>query len=103
MKTLGFKLFESIIDYSFDEIDDDTERCKQYMQQVKNLTTYNLNELKNEVMPIVNYNFDNFNEMIRNNSTVPEIVKDLVFNCTHNRLQGYAHLLNNNKKTFIMG
>jgi len=103
MKTLGFKLFENIIDYSFDTIDDDTERCKQYMQQVKTLTTYNQNELKNEVMPIVNYNFDNFNEMIRTNSTVPAIVKDLVFNCTHNRLQGYAYLLNNNKKTFIIG
>lgn len=103
MKTLGFKLFENIIDYSFDEIDDDIERCKQYMQQVKNLTTYNLNELKNEVMPIVNYNFDNFNEMIRTNSTVPAIVKDLVFNCTHNRLQHYTDLLNNNKKTFIIG
>ena len=103
MKTLGFKLFENIIDYSFDTIDDDTERCKQYMQQVKNLTTYNLNELKNEVMPIVNYNFDNFNEMIRNNSTVPATVKDLVFSCTHNRLQHYADLLNNNKQTFIIG
>jgi hypothetical protein len=103
MKTLGFKLFENVIDYSFDAVDDDTERCNLYMQQVKKLTTYNLNELKNEVMPIVNYNFDNFNEMIRNNSTVPEIVKDLVFNSTHNRLQGYAYLLNNNKKTFIIG
>lgn len=103
MKTLGFKLFENIIDYSFDEIDDDTERCKQYMQQVKNLTTYNLTELKNKVMPTVNYNFDNFNEMIRTNSTVPALVKDLVVNCTHNRLQHYADLLNNNKKTFIIG
>ena len=103
MKTLGFKLFENIIDYSFDTIDDDTERCKQYMQQVKNLTTCNLNELKNEVIPIVNYNFDNFNKMIATNSTVPAIVKELVSDCTHNRLQGYAYLLNNNKKTFIIG
>jgi hypothetical protein len=103
MKTLGFKLFENVIDYSFDSVDDDAERCKQYMQQVKRLTTYNLNELKNEVMPIVNHNFDNFNEMIATNATVPNVVKELLSKSTHDRLQHYADLLNNNKKTFIIG
>jgi hypothetical protein len=45
LKSLGFKLHEDYIDYSFDEISDLNERFEAYYTQVKRLPEFNIDEL----------------------------------------------------------
>ena len=44
-KSLGFKLHEDYIDYSFDEISDPNERFDAYYTQVKQLTEFRIDDL----------------------------------------------------------
>lgn len=59
LKSLGFKMFDEVIDYSFDKELDEEIRCEMFMKQVKRICKYDIKKLKELLDPIVMHNFRN--------------------------------------------
>lgn len=55
---LGFKTFDSVIDESYDDIENSVERWAIAYAQVKYLCTLDQTEVLNEIRPILEYNYD---------------------------------------------
>lgn len=56
IKSLGFKLFDNIIDYSFDNYDKIEDRVEGLCNELQNLSNQNYEELNNKMKNIVQYN-----------------------------------------------
>lgn len=94
MKSLGFEIFDDIIDYSFDEIDDDEIRCDMFMQQIKKLTTYNIQYLRDAVQSKVHHNWLNMLSIVENKKTRKRINKLLPKNSNHFHIHNHLEYLN---------
>jgi hypothetical protein len=57
-RDLGFKTFGSVIDESYDNIENSFERWAKAYAQVKYLCTLDQTEVLNEIRPILEYNYD---------------------------------------------
>ena len=57
-RDLGFKTFNSVIDESYDDIENSFERWAKAYAQVKYLCTLDQTEVLNEIRPILEYNYD---------------------------------------------
>ena len=53
---LGFKIFNSVVDYSFDSIEDTEERAEALCQELKRLSTFNYQELAIKMQDAVQHN-----------------------------------------------
>jgi hypothetical protein len=60
LRKLGFQTFDGIIDESYDQIDDDTERWARAWQQVEFLCSCEAQLVLKEIQPILQHNFDHF-------------------------------------------
>jgi hypothetical protein len=60
LKKLGFKTFDSIIDESYDQIDDDEERWSMAWQQVEKLCELDPRIVLEAINPITDHNFHHF-------------------------------------------
>jgi hypothetical protein len=94
MKSLGFEIFDEIIDYSFDEIRDDELRCDMYMQQVKNLTTYDTKYLRDAVQDKVHHNWMHMLSIVENKKIKKRIKKLLPHKSNHFHIRNHLELLN---------
>lgn len=69
LKRLNFKLFDEIIDYSFDKIDDPYERFDAGMLQLKKICEIEPNELLKVLKPKIDHNFVNLLNIFKNAQT----------------------------------
>lgn len=77
----GFKLYEEIFDYSFDEISDETLRYETMLENIKKLITVplpELNYLKNKIKDKLIYNKKLAKEIAYDESLYPDIAKDVI-------------------------
>jgi|TARA_B110000503_G_scaffold117500_1_gene177583 hypothetical protein len=67
LQTLGFKLYDNLIDYSFDSIENAAERLNELLKQIKVLTRYrNFDRLQNILKSQNAYNFNVMWHIINN-------------------------------------
>jgi hypothetical protein len=76
LKDMGFMLFNSIIDYSFDEITDVDLRITAIINNLKNLKNCNYQEEFTKLLPMLEHNYVTFLKHISNKNNIP----DLFFN-----------------------
>jgi hypothetical protein len=78
LKQLGFELYDEIIDYSFDLIEDLEERSRLYvknMEKVSKIT--NLDEVYLQLLPKINHNYNRCIEL-STDMNIPEIVREIL-------------------------
>lgn len=74
---LGFKLYDEVIDYSFDAIDDLQERTRLFVNNIHNILKYDPKELYELLMPKLIYNYNRAMTIITDMSLVPKVFKDM--------------------------
>lgn len=96
LKKLKFKLFDEIIDYSFDLVDDQTERYDMIMIELAKICKYDPNDLLKILKPKIDYNYINLLNIFKNSIGVdPEVVK--IVNQYSGHMCEYKGLLNYGK------
>lgn len=95
-KKLGFEIFDEVIDYSFDSIDNDLQRCQGYFDQVKELSKIPLDELSKLVYNKVEHNYYRLLDIVENKEYVPEVFDKITSDnhTSHNYLRNYYNILN---------
>lgn len=76
---MGFKIYDEIFDYSFDNEEDVEVRTDMIMQNVKNIVGKNYNDLYQSVLPKMKHNFDRAINIAVNNEYMPDIAKNNKF------------------------
>lgn len=94
LKNMGFEIFDNIIDYSFDTIIDDTERCKAYFKEVAKLKEMSYNEIVDSTHTRVMHNFYRLLEIVENKEYISDIWNSVTTNSEHQHLAGYDRILN---------
>lgn len=95
IKNYGFEIFDDIIDYSFDSIDDDTLRCEGYFEQVKKLTEIPLDILYKKVYNKCEHNYYRMLDIVENKEYMPKLFEKLAKKHNgHWYLANYNRLLN---------
>jgi hypothetical protein len=94
IKSLGFKLFDNIIDYSFDSIEDDETRCIEFMKQVKQICNRDISMLRKKVEQTVHYNWLWLLKIVGDQETRRKILKKLDPNTNHVQVDVYRKMLN---------
>lgn len=77
IKGLGFKLPDEI-DYSFDAIEDDAQRCQTIMEVLKTFIGQDLDHLRKTMEPVLNHNYEVARELAFNRYFYPKPVLDLL-------------------------
>lgn len=73
---LGFKLYDEVIDYSFDDIDDPYLRAEMFTKNIHKILEMDSKELYELLLPKIIYNFHNAIRIIIDRSMIPEVVMD---------------------------
>ena len=95
LEKMGFKIFDNVIDYSFDSILDDTERCNAYFKEVNKLKQIPHTELVEMLQPRVEHNYTRMLEIVENKEYVPDIWNTITKeNSNHDHLVNYNRILN---------
>jgi len=95
LKNMGFEIFENIIDYSFDSILDDTERCQAYFKEVAKLKDMQYNEIVESTHARVQHNYNRMIEIVENKEYVSDTWNQITTNCKeHQYLSNYYNILN---------
>lgn len=76
LRNMGFKTFDSIIDESYDSIEDTKQRFDMVFEQVKYLSTLNYLEVYNKVADILEHNYKLISDIKRNFQTVEQFILD---------------------------
>jgi len=94
LKSLGFVLFDEIIDYSFDSVDNDEKRCDMFMKEVAKICNFDIGKIKKKLTPKVEHNFNNLINLAANKKLIPKETKRIIENGTHERFDYYRNVLN---------
>lgn len=94
LKTLKFKLFDEIIDYSFDSVDDEYERFDMAMRELKKICKHDPNNLLKLIKPKIEYNYANLLNIVKYSIGVDEEVTKIVNNWPDGIGNNYKDLLN---------
>jgi len=86
---LGFKLYDEIIDYSFDDIDDLHVRTQKFVSNIHNILPLNYKETYELLRPKLEYNFNKVNEIIHDINYIPKIIKDRYYENKKTNCQQY--------------
>jgi hypothetical protein len=73
---LGFKLYDEIFDYSFDNELDLFKRTELFVNNVNRTLNINLTDMYNLLVPKIEYNYNRALEIINDKSLIPEIIKE---------------------------
>jgi hemoglobin-like flavoprotein len=74
LKDFGFKLYDTIFDYSFDKVMDTKERAKALSEEVLRVCNkYTSHQIYNELYPIAIYNYNVAIDILRNKKFIPDI------------------------------
>ena len=85
LKDLGFELYDELFDYSFDGIENITERFTGICENIKNITNLSLDECRefhSKIQDKITHNRNRAIEIAYDRNYVPELVKNI--------LDGYA-------------
>jgi len=98
LKKIGFKLFDNVIDYSFDSIEDDEKRCEAFVKQVTEICKIDKHELLKLTQSIAKENRDVYLDHLKTKKFVPkELIEYLEFNIKnsyHKQFEGYLECVN---------
>jgi hypothetical protein len=72
LRSLGFKTFDSIIDESYDEIDDNETRWRCAMEQVEWLSQQTQQTILDRIRPIAEFNL----KIIKSRAWYQEVIED---------------------------
>ena len=91
MDELGFKRFDEIFDYSFDEEKDYIKRGSMILDQVESIVGRDYQTISEKLLPKIEHNFKLMNELALDTDSVPSCVKEVVnehpsFNFLYNRI-----------------
>jgi hypothetical protein len=75
---LGFKLYDEIFDYSFDNESDIFTRTELFVNNVKHTLSLDLTSTYNLLLPKIIYNYNRAVEIINDKSLIPDVIKDCV-------------------------
>jgi hypothetical protein len=79
LQDLGFELYDEIIDYSFDSVEDVGERARLFVQNVKRLSKLtNLTEIYELLKPKIQRNYENFYRIRDDINYFPEEVRTII-------------------------
>lgn len=78
LQKLGFKLYDKIFDYSFDEVDDIHERAELLVQNVLRVIDKDYNELYALIKPELEFNMNHILTIKKSKSSVPNIIHEYV-------------------------
>lgn len=73
---LGFKLYDEIIDYKFDSIDDVTDRTAHFVKNIKTIVNCNLQEIYYMLKPKIEFNFNHAIDIAKSVNFIPDIIKE---------------------------
>jgi hypothetical protein len=76
LKQLGFELFDEIIDYSYDSIDNVEERAEKMVKNILPLLNKNLYDLYIKLQPKLEHNYNRALEIIHDINFIPSIIID---------------------------
>lgn len=78
LQNLGFKLYDEIIDYSFDDIEDLELRAKLYVENIKRISELkDFDSVYNTLIPKLEHNYDLCFKLV-NSSEIPNEVKKIL-------------------------
>jgi hypothetical protein len=78
MDKLGFKRYDEIFDYSFDEVEDSMERGLMIIDQVESIIGKDYEAMNRKIMPKLEYNYQRARTLANDPSYVPDIVKEMI-------------------------
>ena len=103
LQKLGFVLYDEVIDYSFDNIEDLDTRAHEFVKNMKTVSKItDFNKVYNLLKPKIEYNYQNFLKIINDRSFIPSEIKNCVTKIEpapltdHGRLNKYFCILNTN-------
>ena len=73
---LGFKLYDEIIDYSFDAVENLNQRAAMLADQLTKLIDINYIEVYNILKPKIEYNYNRAIEIVQSLEYIPDIIKE---------------------------
>lgn len=76
LRNLGFELFDEIIDYNYDNIDNLEERAEHMVQNIVPLLTENYNHLYDKLYPKLEHNYHRALEIIKDINYIPYIIRE---------------------------
>ncbi len=65
LQDLGFILYDSLFDYSFDTETEVDKRINGIVENLKSIRNKNYNQLYEELLPILDYNYDRYIEILK--------------------------------------
>jgi hypothetical protein len=78
LKELGFQLYDEIIDYGFDSVEDLEERARLYVKNIEKVSKItNLSGIYARLLPKINHNYSRCIEL-STDMNIPEIVKEVL-------------------------
>jgi hypothetical protein len=103
LQELGFVLYDEIIDYSFDVIEDLDTRAHKFVKNMEKISNIrNFDEVYNLLKPKIEFNYQNFLKIIDDRSFIPSEIKNCITKIEpapltdHGRLNKYFCILNTN-------
>lgn len=75
LKKVGFRLFDNVIDYSFDSIEDDEKRCEAFIKQVREICKIDKHELLKMTAPIAKENWYVYLDHLKKKKFVPKSLR----------------------------
>ena len=79
LEELGFKLYDEVIDYSFDSETDLKKRVELYVNNVEKVSKLeNLNEVRRSLKAKLNHNYINYFKIIQNINLVPKEIQNIL-------------------------
>ena len=91
LRKLGFELFDEIIDYSYDTIDNLEERADSMVQNILPLVNENHLTLYKKLRPKLEHNYNRALEIIKDINFIPNIIKERyhIIKLTRRNLTGF--------------
>lgn len=103
LQELGFVLYDEIIDYSFDNIEDLDTRAHEFVKNIEKISKItNFDKVYNLLKPKIEFNYQNFLKIINDRSFIPDEIKNCITKIQpapltdHGRLNKYFCILNTN-------
>lgn len=98
LSELGFKLYDEVIDYSFDSEPDIEIRAEKFVKNVINITTLDKQTTYDLLKPKLLYNYNRAIEIIKSKDLIPQIVKDRL---NEANLKGHTLLVDGRFEMFM--
>lgn len=78
LKELGFVLYDEIIDYTYDRIENLQSRTEEFVKNIQKISQQkNLSDLYKKIQPKLEFNYNRIFEIIRDKTYVPKIIQHL--------------------------